>query len=45
VTGGAEVADVAVSGRADSGNLEPSDDSDNRGGQADSEVNKALASA
>ena len=45
VTGGSEVADVAVEGRPDSGNLEPSDDGDNRGGQADSEINKALANA
>ncbi len=38
-------ADVAVDGRTDSGNLEPSDDADNRGGAADQEVNKALAGA
>jgi len=44
-TGGEAVANVAVEGRTDSGNLEPSDDADNRGGQADSEANSALASA
>ncbi len=38
-------ADVAVDGRSDSGNLEPSDDADNRGGAADQEVNRALKNA
>jgi small subunit ribosomal protein S2 len=38
-------ADVAVDNRQDSGNLEPSDDGDNRGGAADQEVNRALKNA
>ncbi len=45
VRGNGGGADVAVDSRPDSGNLEPSDDGDNRGGAADQAVNKALKNA